>query len=70
MSDQQTCLVPNCTQKPYAPAGTRVACKEHFLDFLRWRRRRGPQMFFTYAAMTMSDRDVVADEWLKTVKIE
>lgn len=70
MSDQQSCLVPNCTQKPYAPAGTGVACKEHFLDFLKWRRRRGEQMFFKYAAMTMSERDVVAAEWLKTVKVD
>ena len=70
MSDQHLCLVPNCTQKPYAPAGTGTACKEHFLDFLKWRRKKGAQMFSKYAAMTMPERDVVATEWIKTVKVE
>ena len=70
MSDHNTCLVPNCTQKPYAPAGTSAACKDHFLDFLKWRRRKGAQMFHSYAAMTMPERDGVASEWLKTVKVE
>jgi hypothetical protein len=70
MSDATTCLVPNCTQRPYAPAGTAAACKNHFLDFLKWRRRKGAQMFHKYAAMTMPERDVVAAEWIKTVKAE
>ncbi|MBM4119374.1 MAG: hypothetical protein FJ248_00525 [Nitrospira sp.] len=70
MSDYGTCLVPNCTQKPYAPAGTCTACKDHFLEFLKWRRRKSAQMFHSYAAMTMPERDDVAAEWLKTVKVE
>ena len=70
MSTHTNCLVPNCTQRPYAPAGTGAACKEHFLDFLKWRRRKGAQMFSTYAAMTMPERDVVAAEWVQTVRIE
>jgi len=70
MSDHQTCLVPNCRHKFYAPAGTGTACKEHFLDFLNWRRKKGAQMFLKYAAMTMPERDVVAAEWVKTVKVE
>ncbi|HYM37837.1 MAG TPA: hypothetical protein VES96_05515 [Nitrospiraceae bacterium] len=70
MSDHQICLVPNCTQKPYAPAGTGAACKEHFLEFLKWRRKKGAQMFSKYAAMTMPERDVVAAEWVKTAKAE
>ncbi len=70
MSDQHACLVPNCLQKPYAPAGTATACKTHFLEFLKWRRRKGPQMFSKYAAMTMPERDVIATEWVKTVKVE
>lgn len=70
MSNQNACLVPNCTVKPFAPAGTGAACKEHFLDFLKWRRRKGPQMFSKYAAMTMPERDVVAAEWVKTVKVD
>ncbi len=70
MSDQHSCLVPNCSQRPYAPAGTGVACKEHFLEFLKWRRKKGAQMFLKYAAMTMPERDVVAAEWVRTVKVE
>jgi hypothetical protein len=70
MGDTQHCLVPNCTNKTYAPAGTGVACKEHFLEFLKWRRKKGAQMFSRYAAMTMSERDVVATEWVKTVSVE
>lgn len=45
-------------------------CKEHFLDFVRWRRRKGPGMFRTYGAMTMVQRDTVVADWQKTVKIE
>jgi hypothetical protein len=70
MSDQRSCLVPNCPQKPYAPTGTGTACKEHFLDFLKWRRKKGAQMFLKYAAMTMPERDIVATEWVKAVKVE
>ncbi len=64
------CRVPNCQSKPYAPAGTESVCKDHFLHFLAWRRRRGPQMFHKYAGMTMEERDVVAAEWIKTIRID
>lgn len=70
MSESHKCMVPNCRGNSYAPAGTASACKEHFLDFLKWRRRRGAQMFHKYAAMTMEERDVVAAEWVKTVKVD
>ena len=64
------CCVPNCHTRPYAPAGTQSLCKDHFLNFLTWRRRRGPQMFHKYAAMTMEARDTVAAEWIKTIRID
>jgi hypothetical protein len=64
------CCVPNCLARPYAPAGTRSVCKDHFLNFLTWRRRRGPQMFLTYAGMPMADRDSIAAEWIKTIRTD
>jgi len=63
------CCVPNCHTGAYAPAGTKSVCRDHFLTFLTWRRRRGPQMFHTYAAMTMEQRDAVAAEWINTIRI-
>jgi hypothetical protein len=64
------CCVTNCLAKPYAPAGTRSVCKDHFLSFLTWRRRRGPQMFHGYAGMTMTERDTIAAEWIKTIRVD
>ncbi len=64
------CMIQNCQGKVYAPAGTQYVCKEHFLSFLTWRRRRGPQMFTTYAGMTMEQRDPVVAEWAKTIRVE
>lgn len=64
------CFVTNCLAKPYAPAGTHSVCKDHFLSFLTWRRRRGPQMFSTYAGMSMAERDTIIAEWLKTIRID
>lgn len=69
MQDMQ-CCVPNCQARPYAPAGSRSVCKDHFLSFLTWRRRRGPQMFHTYAGMAMTERDGIAAEWMKTIRID
>ena len=66
----QTCLIQDCGGKTYAPAGTGSVCKNHFSDFLKWRRRKGHQMFTKYAAMTMEERDTVAQEWKNTVFIE
>jgi hypothetical protein len=69
MSDL-SCMISGCQAKAYAPAGTHAVCKEHFLSFLTWRRRKGPQMFSLYAGMTMEQRDTVAAEWAKTVRVE
>lgn len=63
------CMIQGCQAKVYAPAGTQSVCKEHFLNFLTWRRRKGPQMFNTYAGMPMEQRDSIAAEWAKTVII-
>ena len=65
-----SCSVPNCLERTYAPAGTRSVCKEHFLSFLTWRRRRGTQMFHTYAGMTMEERDTIVAEWVKTIRTD
>lgn len=63
------CLIQDCQGKFYAPTGTAATCKEHFLDFLKWRRRKGGQMFKRYAAMNMEERDVVTNEWKETVTV-
>ncbi len=65
-----SCCVLNCLERPYAPAGTRSVCKDHFLSFLTWRRRRGTQMFHTYAGMTMEERNTIAAEWVKTIRTD
>jgi hypothetical protein len=67
---EQGCLIDGCTARVYAPAGTGSLCKEHFVNFVTWRRRKGPGMFHKYAAMTMEERDAVTTEWRKTVKVE
>ena len=63
------CMIQGCQGKVYAPAGTHTVCKEHFLSFLTWRRRKGPQMFTHYAGLTMEQRDPIAAEWAKTVTV-
>src|SRR5512134_3816605 len=63
------CMIQGCQAKVYSPAGTQHVCKEHFLSFLTWRRRKGPQMFILYAGLTMEQRDSIAAEWSKTVSI-
>ena len=67
---EQSCLIDGCKARGYAPAGTGSLCKEHFLDFLKWRRRKGPGMFHKYGAMKMEERDLVMAEWVKTVQVE
>ncbi|BCA56189.1 hypothetical protein W02_33290 [Nitrospira sp. KM1] len=62
------CMIHGCQGKVYAPAGTQNVCKEHFLSFLTWRRRKGPQMFLLYAGMSMEQRDTIAAEWQQTVR--
>ena len=64
-----TCLIKGCQARVYAPAGTHSICREHFLNYLTWRRRKGQQMFIHYAGLTMEQRDPVASEWSKTVSI-
>jgi len=64
------CLIRGCQGGVYSPAGTQNVCKEHFLNFLTWRRRKGPQMFTTYAGMTMEQRNPIVAEWANTIRIE
>jgi hypothetical protein len=66
MNDFQ-CMIQGCQAKVYSPAGTQHVCKEHFLSFLTWRRRKGAQMFVHYAGLSMDQRDPIAAEWSKTV---
>ena len=66
----QTCLIKGCTLRVYAPAGTGSLCKEHFLSFVTWRRRRGPAMFQKYGAMSMDERNGIVAEWAKTISVE
>ena len=65
-----SCMIQGCPGKVYAPAGTQNVCKEHFLSYLTWRRRKGPQMFTNYAGMSMEQRDPIAAEWAKTIRVE
>lgn len=66
----QTCLIGGCTQPVYAPAGTRSLCKEHFSDFLLWRKKKGGMSLFKkYSAQSMEERDPLVDEWAKTVTL-
>ncbi len=64
------CLIQDCAAKVYAPAGTRALCKEHFLHFVKWRRRKGAQMFHTYGAMTMEERNTEVGKWQVTVTVD
>lgn len=63
------CIIQGCRGKVYAPAGTQNVCKEHFLNYLTWRRRKGPQMFVAYAGMTMEQRDAIVAEWQPSVRV-
>jgi len=65
-----TCLIKGCQARVYAPAGTHSVCREHFLSYLTWRRRKGPQMFLKYAGMTMEERDPLVAEWANTIRVE
>lgn len=65
-----TCLIKGCQATVYAPAGTHSICREHFLNYLTWRRRKGPQMFMKYAGMTMEERDPLVAEWANTIRVE
>ena len=67
----EPCFIQGCTHPYYAPAGSRSLCKEHFLDFLNWRRKKGGLgMFKKYGAMTMEERDPTVDEWANTITVQ
>ncbi len=64
----ESCVIGGCTEPLYAPAGTRSVCKEHFLHFVTWRRKKGGLgMFKKYSAMSMEERDEIVDEWAQTL---
>ncbi len=68
--NDQTCLIEGCKGGAYGPAGTGALCKDHFLDFVKWRRKRGQAFVDKYAGQTMEERDPIVEEWKKTVKVE
>ena len=64
--DREGCVIGGCTSQVYAPAGTGSVCKEHFMDFVKWRRKKGGMnMFRKYNALTMKERDPIVQEWGK-----
>jgi hypothetical protein len=64
----ESCVIGGCTEPLYAPAGTRSVCKEHFLHFVTWRRKKGGLgMFKKYSAMSMEERDEIVNEWAQTL---
>ena len=67
MSEEQ-CMLEGCPKRAYAPSGTGQLCKDHFSDFVKWRRRKGSMsMFRKYNAMTMEERDSIVQDWGKTL---
>lgn len=67
---EPSCLIGGCTNRVYAPAGTGSVCKEHFTEFVKWRRRKGGMgMFRKYNGMTMGERDTIVEEWGKSVTV-
>ena len=65
-----TCLIKGCQTRVYAPAGTHSICREHFLAYLTWRRRKGPQMLMKYAGMTREDRAPLVPEGPTPIRVE
>jgi len=69
MSDQQ-CMIEGCPKRAYAPSGTGQLCKDHFSDFVKWRRRKGGMsMFRKYNAMTMEERHSIVQDWERTLAV-
>jgi hypothetical protein len=65
---EQVCIIDGCTHSGYAPAGTGQLCKEHFSEFVKWRRKKGGlAMFRKYNGMTMEERDTVFQQWEKSL---
>lgn len=63
-----SCAIGGCTEPVYAPAGTRSLCKEHFLHFVTWRKKKGGLgMFKKYSALSMEERDEIVDEWAQNI---
>ena len=64
----ESCLIDECPDALYAPAGTRSLCKEHFLQFLMWRKKKGGLgLFRKYSSMPMDVRDPIVEEWTHSV---
>jgi len=64
------CVIEGCANQGYAPAGTGTVCKDHFADFVTWRRKKGgKEMFRKYSGMTMVERDSIVEEWRKTLAL-
>ena len=64
----QSCMIEGCANLGYAPAGTGTVCKDHFSDFVTWRRKKGGKgMFRKYNGMTMVERDTIVEEWQATL---
>ncbi len=64
----QHCMIEGCTNQGYAPAGTGIVCKDHFADFVTWRRKTGGKSLFRkYNGMTMVERDATVTEWKNTL---
>lgn len=67
MSDTD-CMIQGCAHRAYAPAGTGQLCKDHFSDFVKWRRKKGGMsMFRKYNGMTPTERNATVEEWGKTL---
>ena len=66
--NNEPCVIEGCTDTAYAPAGTGSICKEHFLQFLAWRKKKGGMSFFKkYSALSMKDRDGTVEEWANSL---
>ncbi len=64
------CMIEGCANQGYAPAGTGTVCKDHFTDFVKWRRKKGGKnMFRQYSGMTMPERDSIVEAWYKTLAL-
>ena len=64
------CMIEGCANQGYAPAGTGTVCKDHFTDFVKWRRKKGGKnMFRQYSGMTMPERDSIVEAWHKTLAL-
>ena len=66
----RNCMIEGCTNQGYAPAGTGTVCKDHFADFVTWRRKKGGKgIFRKYNGMTMVERDPIVKAWYNTLAI-